>query len=481
MSIFARLLVVLLFACATAISVFASDAKVRLIEEREWRDITPSKTETKSAGEESLFRFQKEMFERTGMVRAWDRFGLNISRLQMPLVVYIDTGIDANHPELVGLVDCELSETFIEGGGSPCVDEYGHGTAVASIGHAGDKMRGFARGKIVSFKVMVPGKNAFGQPELRTSLPAVIAAFRRVKELGEMFPLVIVNTSFSIDGVDPVLNALMAELEEQGRAFIVAATDNRVLNSESLPGLPCAASPRTNVFCVASLTMKGNLASWSAFGNRINYSGRCDNIVASYPGPRYGMFTGNSGCAPQVSSVSAMVVGYVLMTYGRQLDASELKILMFRGAVFAPGLVSTFRQQEILFPITLDAERLLVVADKIFSADEPVIRPLSAPKPLSAESLKDAEGKTLFEISPKTYQVKGSGFEEGRVAVFLNGLPVEATVISETELEIRLGHDITFFASSGGNVLYLLRLDEDGEADPYSLIRVASGFSVSIR
>lgn len=472
---FARMLVILLFACATAISVFGQT--VRLIE-GEWRDITPSKTGTKSAEEESLFRYQREMFDRTGMLRAWDRFGLSISRLEMPLVVYIDTGIDANHPELAGLVDCELSETFIEGGGNPCVDEWGHGTAVASVGHAGDKMRGFSRGRIISFKVMVPGKNAFGQPYLRTSLDAVIAAFRRVKELGETFPLIIVNTSFSIDGVDPMLNALMKELEEQGRAFIVAATDNVVLDSERLPGLPCAASPRTNVFCVGSLTMKGNLASWSAYGNRINHSGRCDNIVASYPGPRYGMFTGNSGCAPQVSAVSAMVVGYVLTTYGRQLDASELKNLMFRGAAFAPGLVSTLRQQEILFPITLDVERLLVVADKIFSAKDPTIRPLSVLKPMSAESLKDTEGKTLLEISPKTYQVRGSGFEEGMVAVFLNGLSVEARVISETELEIKLGHEITFFTSTGGNVLYLLRLDEDGEVDPYSLVRILSGFNI---
>lgn len=468
-----RMLVILLFACATAIQSFGQT--VRLIE-GEWRD-TPSKTGTKSAGEESLFRYQREMFERTGMLRAWDRFGLGISRLQMPAVVYIDTGIDANHPELAGLVDCELSQTFIEGGGNPCVDEYGHGTAIASVGHAGDKMRGFSRGRIISFKVMVPDKNAFGQPYLRTSLDAVIAAFRRVRELGELYPLIIVNTSFSIDGVDPILNALMAELEEQGRALIVAATDNVVLDSERLPGLPCAASPRTNVFCVASLTMKGNLASWSAYGNRINHSGRCDNIVASYPGPRYGMFTGNSGCAPQISAVSAMVVGYVLTTYGRQLDASELKILMFRGAAFAPGLVSTLRQQEILFPITLDVEKLLVVADKIFSAKDPAIRPLSA-KPLSAETLKDAEGKALFEISPKTYQVRGSGFEEGTVAVFLSGLPVEARVISETELEIRLGYEITFFTSSGGNVLYLLRLDEDGEVNPYSLVRILSGFNV---
>src|SRR3989344_2396931 len=368
----ACMLLVLL--CAT-ISSFAKTAEVRLIE-GQWRDIVPSKTETKSAIEEGgLFRYQREMFEKTGMLRAWDRFGIGISSLQMPLVVYIDTGIDASHPEFADLVDCGLSENFIEGGGNPCVDEYGHGTAVASIGHAGDKMRGFARGKIVSFKVMVPDKNQFGQPYLRTSLPAVIAAFRRVKELGDMFPLVIVNTSFSIDGVDPILNALMAELEEQGRVLKVARADNRVLDSESLPGLPCASSPRTNVFCVASLTMKGNLASWSAYGNRINYSGRCDNIVASYPGPRYGMFTGNSGCAPQISAVSAMVAGYVVTTYGRELKASELKILMFRGAVFAPGLVSTIRQQEIFFPITLDVERLLVVADKIFSAEKTVIRP----------------------------------------------------------------------------------------------------------
>jgi hypothetical protein len=228
---FARMLVFLLFACATAIPAFGQT--VRLIE-GEWRDITPSKTENnRLAGEENLFRYQREMFEKTGMLRAWDRFGLSISRLQMPLVVYIDTGIEANHPELTGLVDCELSQTFIEGGGNPCVDEHGHGTAVASVGHSGDKMRGFTRCKIISFKVMVPGKNQFGQTYLRTSLDAVIAAFRRVKELGELYPLIIVNTSFSIDGVDPVLNALMKELEEQRRAFIVAATDNVVLNSSA--------------------------------------------------------------------------------------------------------------------------------------------------------------------------------------------------------------------------------------------------------
>lgn len=463
------------------ISSFGQDARVRLID-GQWRDIEPSKTVTRFAGGEGLrdplFSRQEEMFQKTGMLRLWSERGTSISRIRGAPVVIMDTGVEASHPDLAGRLDCAASQTFIEGGGDPCRDEWGHGTAVASIGFANGEdrvgMRGFAwNSPLISYKVMVSETNEFGQARLRISLDAIIKAFRALKEVAEVEGMVIVVTSFSIDGVDPVLNGLLKELEEQGRVLIVAATDNVVLDSETLPGLPCAASVRSNVLCVASLTMQGNLAAWSAYGKRVNHTARCESIVASYPGPRYGTFTGNSGCAPQIVALASLLFGYT-EERGVLLAASTLKDLLLKGGVFAPGLVSAIRQQEILYPITLDAYKLFDLVDEFLAYGE-------ALKFLTNETVK-VSGVTNG-TSPVTselkvglhYRVAAEGFR-GEQVLFLNGVRIEAVFASDSA-EFILGPEASFFGGGYNNVLYLAR-ESGGEVDPFSVVKVLSGFQI---
>jgi hypothetical protein len=445
----------------------------------------PLKTEIRSGevvgSSDPLLPWQQEMFDKTGVTRLLEQRGPGILRTRGATVIVMGTGVDASHPDLAGRVDCSASETFIEGGENPCQDEWGHDTGVATIGFAnggdGIGMVGFAGNtRIVSLKVMTTGLNEFGRPVPKTSLDAIIKAFRRVKELAETEEAVVVIAAFSIDGVDQTLRGIFAELEEQGKVYVVSSTDNiRFLNSETQPGLPCAASTMSNVSCVASLTMDGELAGWSAYGKRITDTGRSGSggVIAGYPGGRYGYFLGNSGSAPQVSALASLVWGYA-KERRRVLSASELKMLMQRGANFAPGLVSFIPQYEVQNPHTLDAERLFEVVDQYL---EGKLEPL-AEVTLKVSGVKSSDFGVATDLKVgEHYAIAGQGFGED-YALFLNGVRVPYTFSGELA-EFTLGPEAYFFTSRGGNnVLYFAKVDREGRVCPFSVIKVLSGFQI---
>ncbi len=451
----------------------------------QWGDVLPPKTEVRAVevlgSSDPLLPWQEELFQKTGYARLLEQRGAGFSHIRGAAVVVMGTGVDANHPDLVGRVDCAVSETFIEGGGDPCVDEYGHDTAVATIGFAnggdGIGMKGFANNtRIISLKVMTTGINEFGRTVLKTSLDAIIKAFRRVGELALTEEAVIVIAAFSIDGVDPTLRGLFAELEKQDRVYVVSSTDNiRFLNSETQPGLPCSASTLSNVDCVATLTMDGGLAPWSAYGKRITQTGRAasSGVIAGYPGGRYGNFLGNSGSAPQVAALASLVWGYAYGR-GRNLTAAELKMLMQRGASFSPGLVSAIVQYEVATPHTLDAYRLFEVVDlylegKLQALTEGTLR---------VSGVKSGEFGVATDLKVRErYTIVGQGFSEGYL-LLLNGMPIRFSYSGEIA-EFELPEAASFFSLRGGdNVLYFARVDEEGRACPFSVTKVLSGFQI---
>lgn len=457
------------------------EQRAGLIETGQLGDIGSSKTQVRagevSGSSDPLLPWQEEMFDKTGMTRLWQERGTAISRIRGAAVVVVGTGINAGHPDLAGRVDCARSETFIEGGGDPCVDEYGHDTGVTTIGFAngedGIGMRGFAwNTRIISYKVMTTELNEFGQQRLKTSLDAIIKAFKRVKQLAETEEAVVVIAAFSIDGVDTTLRAFFDELESQGNVYVVSATDNiRFLNSETQPGLPCSASKLSNVDCVATLTMDGGLAGWSAYGKRITQTGRA-GVIAGYPGGRYGNLIGNSGSVPQVAALASLVWGYA-KERGVTFSAAELKMLMQRGASFAPGLVSAIVQYEVATPHTLDAYRLFEVVDlylegKLQALTEGTLR---------VSGVKSGEFGVATDLKVRErYTIAGQGFSEGYL-LLLNGMPISFTYSGELA-EFRLPEAASFFAIRGGdNVLYFARVD-GGRVCPFSVTKVLSGFSI---
>ena len=473
-----------LSASISSFSQMVPPERAGLIETGQLGDMGSSKTIDTRAAEvvgslDPLLPWQEEVFDRTGMTRLWQKRGTAISRIRGAKVVIMGTGVDASHPDLMGRVDCAASQTFIEGGGDPCRDEWGHDTAVATIGFAngedGIGMRGFAwNTRILSYKVMTTELNEFGQARLKVSPDALIRASRQIRELADSEEAVIVITAFVYNSTDPVLMEVFEDLKNKGNVYVVASSDNiRFLNSETQPGLPCFASTLSNVDCTASLTIKGELAGWSSYGKRISQTGRCDNIVAGYPGGRYGNFLGNSGCAPQVAALASLVWGYA-KERGVTLFAAELKMLMQRGATFAPGLISAIVQYEVANPHTLDAERLFEVVDMYIAGG---LEPL-AEGALRVSGVKSGDFGVVTELKVgEHYAIAGQGFGE-EYALFINGVRV-SHIYSGDIAEFTLGPEAYFFTQRGGNnVLYFTQVDREGRVCPFSVTKVLSGFQI---
>lgn len=486
---FRTLFFVLSLALPAAISSFANIAptyRAGLIETGQLGDIGSSKTVNTRTAEVSgssdpLLPFQKRMFDLIGMNRLWAARGTSISHIRGARVFFVGTGVDASHSDLVGRVDCAQSQTFIEGGGNPCVDDLRHDTGVATVGFAngedGVGMRGIAwNTTLISLKVMTTKLNQFGQSVKEASPDAIIKAFRLIGERADADPgqMFIVVAAFTYDGVDPVLLEILKELERKGNVYVVASSDNiRGLNSKAQPALPCSASTMSNIDCVASLNANGELAPWSSYGDPITQTGYGDNIVAGYPDDWYGNFVGNSGCVPQVAALASLVWGYAYER-GVNLSAAELKMLMQRGASFAPGLISALYLSEVLHPHTLDAYRLFEVVDLYLEGKlEPI-----AEVTLKVTSVKSGDFGVATDLRVgDRYAIAGQGFGED-YALFLNGVRIPFTYSGDLA-EFTLGPEAYFFTQRGGNnVLYFSRVDNEGRVCPFSVLKVLSGFQI---
>lgn len=492
-----NLSMIVLFVLTTAIPTFGQ--QIRLVE-GQWGNFVSPKTVNKaramsgraasevttSLPNDPLVPLQASL-SGIGMTKLWSRLGLSASLQSVDVpVVYIDGGVDCTNPDLVGRVNLEQSRNFIEPGKTPCSDEIKHGTPAVSIGHGtGNNSYGISglnwSGTVIVLKVIGATTDEFGRTQLITDLGAIVNALKYVKELGEQYPLVVVNASFIVQGSPKVLDDALADLENDNRAFVVAAADNFSIDAAAT-GLPCIASRRANVICVGSLSDTGVLSAWSAYGDSVTYTGRGENQVAEYPDGRFAYYTGNSGTAPQISTAASLAAAKYASETGRSLSASELRELMKLGAGFAPGLMSAIPRYSISVPATLDVDRLFCVTERKIQqeadeATDTTIKPTALKEKMSAEKLVDGDGNPIVSIAPGTYNVYGSGFD-GNTVAYLNGIRLEVNLVSDTQLEITVGPEATFF-SGYNNVLYLAETDEDGEVLPFTVVKVASVFEIT--
>ncbi len=479
MSNCARMLFVLL--CAT-ISVFG---QVSLIEGK-WEDVKPlPKPETVRSAEadmpnDPLVPYQNAMFRQIGFIDLVREYGIGVLRQEFDVpVVIVDTGV-FSLKDFEGRVDPAKSRTFAQDGGDPSQDDGPHGTAVSSIGFAtannGTGLAGInSSSTIISVKALGAYTNSFGQKVLRRDdMNGLVESLKHVRSLSEEHPLLVVNTSLAVDGIPAELQEVLDDLQQGNKVLIVAAADNFPGDLAKLKKSFCVDEP--HVLCVASLSGEEGqtfLSLFSAHGLPINYIARCHDIAAQYTEGFYGRFTGNSGCAPQVSAAASLVASY-MASKGRILKASELKNLMLRGGEFDPGLISGTRP--IRYPITLNMLRLFREADSVLKNPESNLRSLSVL--LQANSLKGEDGKPLREIEKgRIYKVEGVGFGEN-TTVFLNRIPLGTVVLSPNTLEFRVGDESSL--ASGEKVVYVANRGNDGNINPLEVVPILLGL-INIR
>src|SRR5690606_18009336 len=192
-----------------------------------------------------------------GAPQAWNA-GLDGSGVR---VAVLDTGIDADHPDVAGRI--VAARSFVDG---DVVDGHGHGTHVATtIAGTGAASGGTYTG-VAPGADLVVGRVCGNDGSCPDS--AVIAGMEwAVREQGAD----VVNLSLGgccTDGTDPLSQAVNRLSAETGALFVIAAgNDGPESSTVGSPGTADAA------LTVAAVTKTGQVAGFSSRGPRVGDSG----------------------------------------------------------------------------------------------------------------------------------------------------------------------------------------------------------------
>ncbi len=236
------------------------------------------------------------------------------------MVAVLDSGVDANHPDLagkvtVGPVICAQDDSLCQGVSGTNTDDAGHGTHVTgTIVAATDNAVGVAslgydtRAEV--FKVL-DRTGAGTTTDLATGIYDAVSAGAQV-----------INMSLSNDpcsvsptncGPDPDTEAAVSYAQSRG-VVIVAAAGNEV------PGYSASDEPvwpasYEGVLAVAATDNSGTVAGFSEYGDAANIAAPGVDIVSTYTSPQgvatdqanYATLDGTSMSTPHVAAAAALI------------------------------------------------------------------------------------------------------------------------------------------------------------------------------
>lgn len=217
------------------------------------------------------------------------------------LVAVLDSGVDADHPDLRGAI--QVGPDF--NSGSPGVDLNGHGTNVAgiiaAIGDNGTGIEGAAPGATVLSLRVLDAQGQGNTLQVAKGIDAAVAAGARVINISLSPGAQLAQT---MDITDPVVPAMRRAVA--AGVVIVAAAGNFTL--------PLCAQPLivTGILCVGAVNREVRLTDYSDFGLRVDVvapgGDDLNPIVSTAPGNRYGAMAGTSQAAPQASALAARLI-----------------------------------------------------------------------------------------------------------------------------------------------------------------------------
>jgi len=255
-------------------------------------------------------------------------------------VAIIDTGIDINHPDLAASIYRNPNETIngLDDDGNGYVDDVNgwsfvsdtnnvfkseaedtHGTHIAGIIAAGINdggVVGVSPGvKIVPLK-FINGNTGFTSDAIR--------AIEYCQKAG----IEIANVSWGGSDYNP---ALFEAMKNSSITFVCAA-GNAGKNVDTNAVYP-AAFDLSNIITVTANDNKGQLASFSNYGTKVDISAPGVNIFSTLPGNRHGYLSGTSMAAPFVTGTIAL-----LKSIDISLGAAEIKDRILSNATISASL-----------------------------------------------------------------------------------------------------------------------------------------------
>jgi subtilisin family serine protease len=219
-----------------------------------------------------------------GFPKAWD-----VTQGSSKIVVaVIDTGVDANHPDLRGAL--VPGWDFIGNDGDPS-DDHGHGTAVAGVVAA--RSNNHVGGAGICWRCLVMPIKALDSTG--TGDDTLIAAgIVWASDHGAR----VINLSLGGPGSSVELTNALAYASAKG-VIVVAAAGNAGVTTQFFP----AADP--HAISVAATTVADQRYSWSNFGSWVRLAAPGCN-VAPILGDGYGTFCGTSSATPVVAGLVAL-------------------------------------------------------------------------------------------------------------------------------------------------------------------------------
>lgn len=256
------------------------------------------------------------------------------------VVAIIDTGIDANHPDLknnlwknpkagkAGFKGDIHGWNFVENN-SDLTDNHGHGTHIAGIigaeGGNGIGISGVApRVSLMILKYYDP------KARYNNNLTNTIRAIHYAIDNGAN----IINYSgggleYSQEEHDAIVDA-----QKKGILFI-AASGNEYSNSDLKHYYP-ADYGLDNIISVTAISPEVQVLPSSNFGMKtVNIAAPGKNIFSTLPGNKYGTMTGTSQATAFVSGVAALI-----LSNNREFDYHDLKAQILNTADYKDGLLA---------------------------------------------------------------------------------------------------------------------------------------------
>lgn len=221
----------------------------------------------------------------------------------------IDTGVDLYHPDLN--VDVSRCVSFIDG--ATPNDDHGHGTHVAGTIAAKDNGIGVvgvaANATIVAIKVM----DSSGKGSTSTIVQAVnyIASHAR--------PGDVVNMSIG-GNVSDILDQAVADAANKGILFSIAAGNEHTDVANDSP----ARVNNQNVFTISAINSDDYFASFSNYGDGVDFAAPGVNITSTYKNHGYATMSGTSMATPHVAGL-LLLKGKNIITSGFAKDDPDGK------------------------------------------------------------------------------------------------------------------------------------------------------------
>jgi hypothetical protein len=207
----------------------------------------------------------------------------------------IDTGVDLDHPDLNVNTGCSVS--FVTGRrGQPTSadDGNGHGTHVAGTIAAIDNERdvvGVAAGATVC-SVRVLDNQGSGTFEWVMSGVDFVAAN------GD--PGDVANMSLGADSDDTTIDVAVKRAADEGIYFAIAAGNS---GENAMNHTPARAGVHSDVYTVSAIGSNGCLASFSNFGDPVDFAAPGVGVTSLARGGGTTTFSGTSMAAPHVAGI----------------------------------------------------------------------------------------------------------------------------------------------------------------------------------